>query len=362
MTDMEGDEVEIQDDLFRLTVVQLKEELRGLNLSTSGKKADLVNRLTQARINSTLNGKKNNVISQLKEIPNKILNFIKSSPRKYWNFAISEPFSQPAPYSLIGSVFSRFSLASWRIFWVFALLSILVILLSVGLIEFSGSDEESTLYLVLQIPSSVVLVIASISCFSLLFFGILLLAWEFLVMIPYNVFVVEPLKNIRKNKEARKEGYRNHADKMQQQEKKEKLREQKRERRLRAKRKAEVRAMTGKRAKLREMAKDTFSNLNSISIDDGEEKLKITYTVNGVQLKLGYSDIFNRSDKSIKDEMLIDLSNGPNNARRKVRAARRRRRTTCMRCGVRPSSPSSPRYYGGVKVCSTCNRGMQDEW
>ena len=43
MTDMEGDEVEIQDDLFRLTVVQLKEELRGLNLSTSGKKADLVN-------------------------------------------------------------------------------------------------------------------------------------------------------------------------------------------------------------------------------------------------------------------------------------------------------------------------------
>tara|TARA_Y100001935_G_C16972988_1_gene345004 strand:- start:15 stop:494 length:480 start_codon:yes stop_codon:yes gene_type:complete len=41
---------------------------------------------------------------------------------------------------------------------------------------------------------------------------------------------------------------------------------------------------------------------------------------------------------------------------------RKRKLATCRRCGIRASSSTSPRYYKGTKVCSLCNREMQDEW
>ena len=46
---------------------------------------------------------------------------------------------------------------------------------------------------------------------------------------------------------------------------------------------------------------------------------------------------------------------------RKLRAAKRSRRETCLRCGVRSSSRYSVRNWKGVKVCSKCDLQMQDD-
>ena len=136
----------------------------------------------------------------------------------------------------------------------------------------------------------------------------------------------------------------------------------------RAEREAVVKAMIPTvRPKLRQMANEVFKDVDtfSFSLDAIEESLEFTHTYLGVKLKVHYSDVFDRSYGEIKEEMIYDRDNSALYARRKernLRAAKRSRKTTCMRCGVGVSSPSSQRYYKGVKVCSSCNRGMQDEW
>jgi len=135
----------------------------------------------------------------------------------------------------------------------------------------------------------------------------------------------------------------------------------------RAEREADVKAMIPTvRPKLRKMANEVFKDVKNFSLDAIEESLTFTHTYDGVKLNVNYSDVFDRTYKEIKEEMIHDRDvNSGWIARRKKRslgAGKRSRKTTCMRCGVGVSSSSSPRYYKGVKVCSNCNRGMQDEW